>query len=160
MTETPILDESAVSEIEARANAATEGPWAVWDSCSWRRIGTKEPFADGNVICPITQNDEHPDLLAKREDLEFVAHARADIPALCATVKHLRAEVEELSERLIKSADRSGGLLVTNGELRAENERLRSEHRIAVRFLSRQGFERCVGHCDSWHQKGERHVSV
>lgn len=87
----PILDDDAVGEIEARANAATPAPWMVQDSCSWRRIGTAEPYADGNVICPITQyGDNHPDLLAARPDLEFVAHAREDVPALCATVRALR----------------------------------------------------------------------
>lgn len=105
---TEILDEGAVSEIEARENAATPGPWAVWDSCSWRRIGTVEPFGDGNIICPITQNDGHPDLLARREDLEFAAHAREDIPALCATVKHLRAERQEILKTLEDAVIRVG----------------------------------------------------
>lgn len=131
MTESRLLDQQAVEEIEARASAATPGPWAVWDSCSWRRIGTVEPYADGNVICPITQNDGHPDLLAKREDLEFVAHAREDIPALCATVKHLRAENERLKH--------------------LEQERI-----FAVRFLVKQGYERCAEPehgCEAWHEK-------
>lgn len=101
-----VLDDDAVAEIEARAKAATLGPWAVWDSCSWRRIGTIEPFMDGNVICPITQNDGHPDLLAKREDLEFVAHARADIPALCATVRALRASMKTQKVELLQLSGR------------------------------------------------------
>lgn len=95
-TEVRPLDQSEVEQIEARANAATKGPWIVWDSCSWRRIGTVQPYADGNVICPITQNDGHPDLLARREDLEFVVHARTDIPALCATVNALRTALNDL----------------------------------------------------------------
>lgn len=41
-----------------------------------------------------------------------------------------------------------------------EFETLRRERKAAVRFLSKHGYERCAGHCDSWHQKGENHVSV
>lgn len=97
-TDIPILDDDAIAEIESRANAATPAPWMVQDSCSWRRIGTAEPYADGNVICPITQySDNHPDLLAARPDLEFIARAREDIPALCATVRGLRAEIAKLT---------------------------------------------------------------
>lgn len=38
----------------------------------------------------------------------------------------------------------------------SEVEALRKERNIAVRFLSKQGYERCAGHCDSWHDKLER----
>ena len=34
-----------------------------------------------------------------------------------------------------------------------EVETLRKERNIAVRFLSNQGYERCGGHCDSWHER-------
>ena len=34
-----------------------------------------------------------------------------------------------------------------------EVEALRKERNIAVRFLSKQGYERCSGHCDSWHER-------
>lgn len=40
--------------------ASTPGPWEVWTSCSWRRIGSHA----GKMVCePITQrSDNHPDL--------------------------------------------------------------------------------------------------
>ena len=69
----------------------------MWDSCSWRRIGTTEPYADGNVICPIVQRDGHPDLLAKREDLDFIATCNpAAVSALIAEVERLADENAEL----------------------------------------------------------------
>jgi hypothetical protein len=70
------------------------GPWSVWDSCSWRRIGTTAPYADGDVICPVTQRDGHPDLLAEREVLDHVA---AFDPTTCA---ELVREVMRLSREL------------------------------------------------------------
>lgn len=79
-----------VQEARELLARATPGPWAVWDSCSWRRTGTKEPFADGNVICPITQSDGHPDLLAKREDLELAARAPELLRLLADECERLR----------------------------------------------------------------------
>jgi hypothetical protein len=56
---------AALKEVAEAARRKRPGRWAVRDSCSWRRIGTVEPYGDGNVICPTTQRgDNHPDLLA------------------------------------------------------------------------------------------------
>lgn len=83
--------------IEARANAATEGPW-------WRREGHAEidgqNYAEvlipGRVECGSycyggTSTIEGDRLDA---DLAFIAHARADVPALVAEVRRLREEAE------------------------------------------------------------------
>lgn len=39
----------------------TPGPWSIWTSCSWRRIGNPRT---GQLVCePIVQRfDKHPDL--------------------------------------------------------------------------------------------------
>ena len=83
--ETQMLNESELNtlfEVAEKARLLRPGPWAVHDSCSWRRIGTAEPYVDANVICPITQqSDNHPDLLAEREVLDHVA---AFDPTTCA----------------------------------------------------------------------------
>ena len=83
--------------IEARANAATEGPW-------WRREGHAEidgqNYAEvlipGRVECWShcyggTSTIEGDRLDA---DLAFIAHARADVPDLVAEVRRLREEAE------------------------------------------------------------------
>lgn len=96
MNDQPI--EALLDEVDAYLAEATPGEWAVWDSCSWRRIGTKEPYADGNVICPINQlRDGHPDLLARREDLEFVVKAKRDLPRLS---RELRQRIEREQEAM------------------------------------------------------------
>lgn len=105
MTTKP-TERDLLGEVEELLAKATPGPWAVWDSCSWRRIGTRDPFADGNVICPVTQRDGHPDLQAKREDLELAAAAPELLRRLVAEVKRLRgdhAAVRESVDRLVNS---------------------------------------------------------
>lgn len=102
-----ILTPEECSAIEARAAKATEGPWEVWDGCSWRRIGSVA--TDKPVMLPIKAiSDGHPDIQARREDLEFACDARADIPNLLATIAHLRSEIVRkdaaLSEALVAAS--------------------------------------------------------
>jgi hypothetical protein len=102
---TPIpVNPETLKAMKVACEKATPGPWSVWDSCSWRRIGTTQPYADGNVICPITQSDGHPDLLAKREDLDFIAICNpANVSALIAEVERQAQEIQDLNQELIKS---------------------------------------------------------
>lgn len=52
--------DSTPAESRERVAAHTPGPWEMWTSCSFRRIGS----ASGEVLCGITQrSDGHPDLL-------------------------------------------------------------------------------------------------
>ena len=67
-----------LNEIEARANAATEGPW--W--ADWR-------FTDWEVCCTVGDHGL-PALIASDadgEDAEFIAHARADVPDMAAALR-------------------------------------------------------------------------
>ena len=67
-----------LNEIEARTNAATEGPW--W--ADWR-------FTDWEVCC--TVGDHGPPALiasdADGEDADFIAHARTDVPDMAAALR-------------------------------------------------------------------------
>lgn len=64
--------------IEARANAATPGPWGA---LSPRADGASPVTrAGGAWIAPFTAED----------DAEFIAHAREDVPALVDEVRRLR----------------------------------------------------------------------
>jgi hypothetical protein len=93
--------------IERRANAATAGPWAVyekpdpWGYWTVQDADGKDVFDDGSAggeygpSCSI-------------EDRDFLVAARTDVPALIARVReletHLRIErenVAELEERLV-----------------------------------------------------------
>lgn len=93
-----------LAEIEARAEAATEGPWydenvsekdvrpTGWSiniGGSWDMVlgdyGNREP--------------NHED------DARFIAHARTDIPYLLAKVRELRGENERLRHHLVRMID-------------------------------------------------------
>lgn len=76
-----------LNELHAKA---TPGPWKVWDSCSFRRITHK---ADGDVISgTVQQSDGHPDLDAKRDDLEFLCALRNAWPEIAAEIERLGRE--------------------------------------------------------------------
>lgn len=64
-----------LNEIEARANAATEGPWE-WDpQDGW--LGTEDEVTVGWKWGTLTQEG----------DGQFIAHARTDVPWLLEQVK-------------------------------------------------------------------------
>lgn len=98
MTRPRLLDLDA---IQARADAATAGPWA------WKATGEK----DGSWAVGLVCDDEENYLSGELEhgqgivvegicdgistgfaDAAFIAHARMDIPDLVAEIKRLRGE--------------------------------------------------------------------
>lgn len=103
--ETTILNDSAVSEIETRANAASKGPWSQSALASAYIVGRHTD--DFPVICALAEYEKDGTLYLEftnaENNMTFLAHAREDIPALCATVKHLRAE----NARLTKERDQA-----------------------------------------------------
>ena len=107
-TPPPIPDLEA---IRGRAEKATPGPWVVQNGCSWWRIGTLD--RDGAVLCPTKHpRDGQPDLTAGRgedlqDNLDFIAHAREDIPALCDEVERVRARCAELEGALGRAAEQA-----------------------------------------------------
>lgn len=94
--------------IEARANAATEGPWKHYPRPN------SGPFAYQNEPFPIVYRD-HPTagvglviLTADRgteADVAFSAHARTDVPALVAWVRELEEENQKLRALVADLAD-------------------------------------------------------
>lgn len=87
---------SDLEELKRLHAAATPAPWSVWDSNSFRRISHK---GDGDVICgTIQRSDGHPDLYAKRADLDFLCELRNAFPAIVARL--------EAAQRLYKVVDR------------------------------------------------------
>lgn len=85
-----------LDEIKARAEKATPGPWEV---------DYNEPFSSDIVgifqeeqeryIVKLEEQDE-TDYPTTRDDADFIAHAREDIPALIAEVERLTAENADL----------------------------------------------------------------
>lgn len=134
--------------IEKRVNAATPGPWRVWDSCSWRRIGTEDRHhRRSTVIEPYnSRSDGHPDLLAERDDLEFVAHAREDIPALLAEVRKLREAAEKAKSLLDNPVMREAADKIDELERRLSRPDSVSEE--AVEAVAKIICKELVPHCD------------
>ena len=75
--------------IEARANAATPGPWYNLDD--WM-IHTEPDFEHNGI-----PNSKVIGTV-KKADADFIAHSREDIPALLAEVERQAAEIKTLSD--------------------------------------------------------------
>ena len=80
-----------LNEIEARANAATEGPW---ESDEYTEIDPDGFYELSRVIAPDPDDGEdyaigvvHVGIL--RPDANFIAHARTDVPALVAALRRV-----------------------------------------------------------------------
>ena len=78
-----------LAQIEARANAATEGPW---ESDEYTEIDPDGFYELSRVIAPDPDDGEdyaigvvHVGIL--RNDAAFIAHARTDVPALVAALR-------------------------------------------------------------------------
>ena len=68
-----------LNEIEARANAATEGPWeADWRFTGWDISGND--YDDDGLPALIASD-------ADGEDADFIAHARTDVPDMAAALR-------------------------------------------------------------------------
>lgn len=80
-----------LDEIEARANAATPGPW---EPLTVRNVaGVRAPNLSCYVYLNEGRGDTHPDTVKRwHSDTAFIAAARTDVPALIARVRELEAE--------------------------------------------------------------------
>jgi hypothetical protein len=73
-------------EIDARLPA---GPWKLWTSCSFRRIGGPSG-ADGDVLSAYAQrSDGHPDLSMREEQLAELVELRNILPAAASRIEEL-----------------------------------------------------------------------
>lgn len=93
------MTDDELAAIEARANAASPGPWTNGLDCDPPDDGIESIFGGG--ICHIT-NHGNVNTVARtgqafsHADAIFITHARCDIPALIDHIRFLRAENEEL----------------------------------------------------------------
>ena len=84
-----------LDKIEARANAATEGPWEVngpdrpWATISHGSDSILHAYEQHHPYCEGCEcGDSRSEVALSEEDADFIAHARTDVPAL---VEALRA---------------------------------------------------------------------
>jgi hypothetical protein len=82
-----------LTEIESRANAATAGPWESENTDYYELIFS--PHAKIGSTDWDEENDVDGEQCAANGD--FIAHARADVPALIAEVRRLRVFLDYLA---------------------------------------------------------------
>jgi hypothetical protein len=103
------MDESLskLAEIEARANAATPGPWGAFDAwgpgsaekeINALRIGSLSGGLD--VLWP----DRGTDIHGSRADFEFILHARQDVPRLAKALRIMLGDDFYATERERRAA--------------------------------------------------------
>lgn len=115
------LTPEALDTIQARANAATEGPWEVEDGL----IYSGEFRQESALVARVRFGN------AGLSDADFIAHARGDIPALVAAYREStrRAERAELLNQVTQESFRKfGSVMAERDEARAELRRLRTEN--------------------------------
>ena len=94
-----------LDEIEARANVATPGPWEAFemDETDDGRLRSGPWW----VWQPDTGDHVFDGINTKREDAEFAAAARTDVPLLCRAVRELVGALE-LSIRVMDAGSLMG----------------------------------------------------
>lgn len=98
-----MLTPEQIAEIRTRADMATPGEW-VEHLGSIEANVSPHPHGLGTVSDPICEmsfrgdpfDDDEDELACVDANAAFIAHARADVPALCDTVDALRADNERL----------------------------------------------------------------
>lgn len=85
------MTDDELREIEERAAKATPGPWGADQIYVALRYAKKH-----DIWCDAGYDDSKR--MPEEDDAEFIADARADVPALCAEVRRLRAEQRDVAE--------------------------------------------------------------
>ena len=84
--EHPFLSESEIAEIKARCDRATPGPWKSWIE--------KIDIISGSDFIE-TSGDDIYITGARKEDQDFIAHARQDVPRLLMEIERLNILLEK-----------------------------------------------------------------
>ena len=123
--------------IEARANAATPGPWGVGNGTHIVRgleVTGRGSYTCIQSVAEVADEDDredwgHDDFVEvdPEDDAAFIAAARTDVPALVAEVRRLRAELAEVTaendqlRQDLREADDNNGFLQQHiADVRAE----------------------------------------
>ena len=105
------MSNERLAEIEARANAATPGPWEFGTEPTFVEHGmryggeTVIRGQEGNVVDSQGgqgAGGDWSDLDVSEEDGRFIAAARTDIPGLVAEVRRLRRHINAAAEALLR----------------------------------------------------------
>ena len=124
------MTDAELAAIEARCRAATPGPWMFAPL-----VNVDSP--SGEVVGIDWTTCDTADLLLRDADGAFIAHARTDVPDLCAEVRRLTAENARLREGMMEA-------LTEGARLTGEVARLSSALDAAARVVARKA-DRAAG---------------
>ncbi|MES2210997.1 MAG: hypothetical protein V4515_12595 [Chloroflexota bacterium] len=114
--------------VQARADAATPGPWRVVE-----RGGGPDADDGSSILWIGYESGDRPEFAwldpdeATDADAEFIAHARADVPALLARLAEVEADEATLGVAIEEVENANSRLQAERDNLAAENARLRQE---------------------------------
>jgi len=97
--ELKLLSEEELAAIQARADAATKGPWTAYHRCSGCTGEDDECCGIGPEITG-PPNRVNKGQFERGADASFIAHAREDVPALLAEVRYLRRRLKPAEDAL------------------------------------------------------------
>lgn len=92
------LSQTEIDVFQIICGFATEGPWVLATSNSWRRISTDR--GDGDVLYGVTAADGQSDLVGPnvKADLMFMVAARTLLPRAILTIKHMGIDMHGIAE--------------------------------------------------------------
>ncbi|ANA85295.1 hypothetical protein BH769_gp92 [Gordonia phage BritBrat] len=129
------MSELDLDAIEARAKAATPGPWEFHDEDSPRNpwvtrkiVRDNEPYHELNILKVRMARHARNECCwpPTSTDAEFIAHARTDVPALVSRVRELEDAIEQAMEECRKTGDYNAA---------AKHLNIRSARLLAVEML-------------------------
>ena len=89
---------STLQEIQSRLEATTPGPWKAWIEGRDHWVGESfiiTGFAEGEDIWGEKRGEDFSLTGATIADIDFIAHARQDIPALLAYIAELEDRLRQ-----------------------------------------------------------------
>jgi len=93
--------EPDLDAIEARAQAATEGPWKAQNlerdhgHCGIYWVSVDRPD-EIKTVAEVDANDDGVEAIWRMADAEFIANARTDVPALIAVAREQQAKLDRV----------------------------------------------------------------
>lgn len=140
-----------IEAIRQRAEAATPGPWReIAESGEWWIEGAAVDgqMGMGEIICDTD--------VTEQEDLEFIVHARSDIPTLLEAYDRLKAESDRLTAEL-QSRSRMLGQVMTMSVIR-EHERDQAQQKLTLARWWAQRWKVAAKYWRKRQQDGYSHI--
>jgi hypothetical protein len=92
-----MISDAELAEIEVRAEKANPGPWSFGASYEvWRM----EPWGARRIAEVSKVPNDTEDAQGRYDTVDFIAHARQDVPALVGSLRESQSEVRRLRTAL------------------------------------------------------------